>query len=108
MHSPTLIVLAALLSALVTIVFLAVWYFNRRIPGLGLWVLAFLSSTVFSATLLVRDRIPEPFSVAVAQLSISLTGYLCWLGGRAYMGRAPRPHGCNATAQRRSTGQCLN
>lgn len=96
MHSPTLIILAALLSALVTVVLSAVWFFNRHIPGLRMWVLAFLSSSVFSASLLARDWAPEPLSVVVAQLSISLTGYLCWMGSRAYMGRSPPPHGVAA------------
>lgn len=97
-HSPTLIVLAALLSALVTLVLFAVWLFNRHIPGLRLWVLAFLSSSVFSASLLMRDWVPEPVSVVVAQISLTLTGYLCWMGSRAYMGRSPPPHGVAALA----------
>ena len=92
-HSPTLIILAALLSMLITALLFAVWYFNRHIPGLRLWVLAFLSSSVFSICLLVRDALPEPLSVAVAQISISLTGYLCWMGSRVYMGRRPLRHG---------------
>lgn len=53
--SPTLIILAALLSGLVTVVLFAVWFFNHHIPGLRMWVLAFLSSSVFSASLLARD-----------------------------------------------------
>lgn len=98
MHSPTLIILAALLSALVTVVLFAVWFFNRHIPGLRMWVLAFLSSSVFSASLLARDWVPEPISVVVAQISLTLTGYLCWMGSRAYMGRSPPPHGVAALA----------
>ena len=53
--SPTLIILAALLSGLVTVVLFAVWFFNHHIPGLRIWVLAFLSSSVFSASLLAGD-----------------------------------------------------
>ncbi|MFY3386313.1 GGDEF domain-containing protein [Paracidovorax sp. MALMAid1276] len=98
MHSPTLIILAALLSVLVTVVLFAVWCFNRQIPGLRVWVLAFVSSSVFSASLLARDWVPVAVSVFVAQVSVSLTGYLCWMGSRAYMGRSPPPHGVAALA----------
>lgn len=87
-----------MLSMLITALLFAVWYFNRHIPGLRLWVLAFLSTSVFSICLLVRDGLPEPLSVAVAQISISLTGYLCWMGSRVYMGRKPLRHGWAALA----------
>lgn len=98
MHSPTLIILAAVLSSLVTAVLYAVWYFNRHIPGLRLWVFSFLSTSVFCGNLLVRGPVPEVVSVVLAQMSIAVTGYLCWLGSRAYMGRAPLRHGYAAFA----------
>ena len=56
MHSPTLIALAAILAALVTAVLHLVWRFNKHIPGLGFWVLSFLSASVFGANLLVREQ----------------------------------------------------
>ena len=58
MHSPTLIALAAILAALVTAVLHLVWRFNKHIPGLGFWVLSFLSASVFGANLLVREHMP--------------------------------------------------
>ena len=41
---------------------------------------------------------PEPISVVVARISLTSTGYLCWMGSRAYMGRSPPPHGVAALA----------
>ena len=34
----------------------------------------------------------------VARISLTSTGYLCWMGSRAYMGRSPPPHGVAALA----------
>ena len=77
MHTPTLIILAATMAALVTVVLCAVWYFNRNIPGLRLWVYSFLCTSVFCSNLLVRDHVPEILSVTLGQLTIALTGYFC-------------------------------
>lgn len=98
MHSPTLLVVAAILAALVTGVLSAVWLFNRRIPGLRFWTQALFCATVFSFHLLLRDHVPLPLSVVLAQSSIALTAYLCLLGAREYMGRAPLGHGVAAMA----------
>ncbi|WP_087745575.1 MULTISPECIES: GGDEF domain-containing protein [unclassified Acidovorax] len=98
MHSPTLVILAGILAALVTTVLYAVWHFNKGIPGLRLWMLSFLSGAVFCASLLVRDYVPEVLAVVLSQVSIAVAAYLCFLGGRAYMGRPPLPHAVAATA----------
>ncbi len=92
MHIPTLIIIAATVAALVTVVLCAVWYFNRNIPGLRFWVFSFLCTSVFCSNLLLRDQLPEILSVTLAQLTIALAGYFCWLGSRAYMGRTALPH----------------
>ncbi len=91
-HSPTLIVLAAILAALVTTVLYAVWFFNKNIPGLRLWTFSFLSASVFCTSLLVRDQFPEVVSVALTQSSIALAAYFCFLGSRLYMGRTLPSH----------------
>ena len=98
MHSPTLVILAGILAALVTTVLYAVWHFNKGIPGLRLWTLSFLSGAVFCASLLVRDHMPEALAVVVTQTCIALAAYLAFLGSRAYMGRAPVPHRYTALA----------
>ncbi len=98
MHSPTLVILAGILAALVTTVFYAVWYFNKGIPGLRLWTLSFFCASVFCASLLMRDHVPEVLLVMLTQASIAMVAYFCFLGSRAYMGRASVPHGYAASA----------
>lgn len=87
MHSPTLILMAALFCGLVSGVLYAVWAFNRNVPGLKLWMLSFLAATTFAINLLLRDVLPEVVSVVLAQAAVATAACLCWLGGRAYMGR---------------------
>ena len=91
-HSPTLLIIAALLTALVTTVLYAVWSFNRNIPGLRLWMVSFLLGSVFSVRLLVRDWFPEVVAVVISQGSVSLAAYLCLMASRMYMGRRPFSH----------------
>ncbi len=91
-HSPTLTILAALLTAVVTTVLYAVWHFNKNIPGLRLWVLSFLCGSVFSVSLLARAWLPEVVGVAISQGFAALGAYLCLLAGRKYMGRRPMSH----------------
>ena len=92
MHSPTIVILAAILLVLVTAVLSTVWHFNRNIPGLRLWALSFLCASLFSCLLLVRDRMPEVLSVVLVQAISALAAYLCWLGARRYMGRPALVH----------------
>lgn len=92
MHSPTLVIFAAVLSALVTLVLYAVWHFNRHIPGLRWWVCSFLCTTVFCASLLARADEFEWASVVISQLAVAVAGYLCLLGSRAYVGRPAASH----------------
>ena len=91
-HSPTIVILAAILLVLVTAVLSTVWHFNRNIPGLRLWALSFLCASLFCSTLLVRNHMPEVLSVVLVQGVSALAAYLCWLGGRAYMGRPALAH----------------
>ena len=93
MHSPTLVIVSALLAALITTVLYAVWYFNKNIPGLGLWTLSFLGGSVACTSLVARNYLPEVLSVALAQGCMAVVAYTCLLGGRAYMGRPPWRHG---------------
>lgn len=91
-QTPTLVVIAAILSALVTAVLLAVWTFNRRIPGLRCWPRAFLAASVFCTTLRLRRHVQEVVSVVLTQTANVVAGCLCWQGSRAYMGRPDSPH----------------
>ena len=87
MHSPTLIILAAVLATLITTVMYAVWYFNKSIPGLRLWMFSFLCTAVFTISLLVRERMPEVVAVVLAQGLIATASYLCLLASRRYVGK---------------------
>ena len=84
--------------AMVTTVLYAVWHFNRQIPGLRLWTLSYLCGFVFTVVLLLRDQLPEWVSVLLAQGAVGIMGYLCLLGGRAYMGRGRLWHGYGVAA----------
>lgn len=92
MHTPTLLIIAALLTGLVTAVLYAVWSFNRNIPGLRLWMLSFLTGSVFGVSLLVRERLHEVVAVVVSQATVSLAAYFCLMASRTYMGRRPFSH----------------
>jgi diguanylate cyclase (GGDEF)-like protein len=91
-HSPTLLLLAAILTALITTVLYAVWFFNKNIPGLRLWMLSFLFASVFSTSLLSRSMLPEAVAVVISQCSISMAAYLCFLASRRYMGLRALSH----------------
>ena len=98
MHSPTLVIFAGIIAALVTTVLHAVWHFNRGIPGLRLWTLSFLSVSVFCAILILRDHLPQLLSVVLAQTFVALAAYLCFMASRAYMGRPHLWHGYAVSA----------
>jgi len=83
---------------MVSTVLLAVWHYNRRIPGLGLWLLSYLCGFLFCLNLVGRAYMPEVLSVVVAQVAIVLSAYLALLGSRAYTGRRPWPRRCHAMA----------
>ncbi len=91
-HTPTLLIIAVLLTALITTVLYAVWLFNRNIPGLRLWMVSFLLGSVFSSSLVVRDWFPEVVGVVISQGSVSLAAYLCLMASRMYVGRRPFSH----------------
>ena len=98
MHSPTLIILAAILAALITTVTFAVWRFNENIPGLRWWVLSFLLASIAGASVLIRGWLPPVVAVVITQGSITVSAYLCFVGSRAYMGDRPPPHAWVAMA----------
>lgn len=87
MHVPTLFVLAALLMGIMAAVFQAVWRFNRDIPGLKAWTLAYAFGFLGCVGFLLRPQAPGPVSVLLAQGGILLMAYQCMQGCRAYAGR---------------------
>lgn len=91
MHSPTLLIMASILMWIVTTVLAAMWYFNRRIPGLRIWALSYLSGFGLCVLFLSRDSLPEPGFVIASQTLSFLIAYLNLAGARAYIGRRPLP-----------------
>jgi len=83
---------------MVSTVLMAMWHYNRHIPGLGLWLLSYLCGFMFCANLAARQYLPEVLSVVVAQIAIPLSAYLALLGSRAYLAHTPWPRRVHATA----------
>lgn len=92
MHSPTLIIMAAILMAIVTSVFTAMWHFNRRLPGLGSWALAYLAGFVFCLVVLSRGTLSEVGFVLLSQTLLFIVAYMSFAAARAYLGCAPHPY----------------
>lgn len=91
MHSPTLLILAAILMGIMTAMLTAVWRFNRQIDGFGTWTLSYFFGSLFCVSLLLRGAVPEIASVAAAQLCVFLMAYLNLAGIRAYVGAPALP-----------------
>lgn len=91
MHSHTLLIMASILMWIVTAVLAAMWYFNRRIPGLRIWALSYLSGFGLCVLFLSHGRLPEPAFVVASQVLSFLIAYLNLAGARAYVGRRALP-----------------
>lgn len=91
MHSPTLVAIAAILLLVMTLMLLAAWRFNQRIPGLGSWTLSYCFALLVSLNLLLRTAAPELVLVLLAQFSAFMMAYLNLQGTRAYVGASPVP-----------------
>lgn len=89
MHSHTLLIMASILMWIVTSVLTAMWYFNRRIPGLKTWALSYLSGFALCLVLMSRGRLSELAAVIATQTLMFLIAYLNFAGARHYIGRPP-------------------
>ncbi|UCV27929.1 GGDEF domain-containing protein [Ferribacterium limneticum] len=87
MHSPTLLILAAILMGIMTMMLMAAWRFNRQIAGFGFWATSYFFGTLFCVSLLVRTAVPEIWSVIATQSMLFLMAYLNLRGTRAYIGQ---------------------
>jgi len=86
MHTPTLLILATILMALMAAVIAVVRHFNRHIAGLSAWATSYLCGVLACLALLGRSQV-NVVSVAVVQTLFVATAYLSLAGARAYMGR---------------------
>ncbi|RIX47632.1 MAG: GGDEF domain-containing protein [Rhodocyclales bacterium GT-UBC] len=86
MHSPTLLVVLAILLGVMALIQFAAWYFGRRFPAQLFWTGSYLAAFLSAINLLTRSYQPELSVVVGAQLTLFLTAYLMLMGLRSYMG----------------------
>ena len=87
LHGPTVSVLTAVVVTLMTSVALAVWRFNRGLPGLAQWALASLGGFAVLLVYLVRSQLPELVAVLITNFLMLGVACLTWLGSLAYLGK---------------------
>jgi len=90
-HSPTLLIVLAILLGIMALIQLASWYFGRRFPAQIFWTGAYLSAFLSAINLLTRSYQPELATVAGAQITLFLTAYWMLMGVRSYIGLKPWP-----------------
>jgi diguanylate cyclase (GGDEF)-like protein len=92
LHSPTLLILMTILMGLMSIVMAIVWRVNRRVPGMGWWILAHALGFLGCLEVLSRGRLPDVVSVALAQGCLLAMGYFIYVGARRHVGLNHPPH----------------
>lgn len=91
LHGPTVNIMMAVVVTLMTCVALAVWRFNRGLPGLAQWALASLSGFAVLLMYQAREFLPELPAVLLTNFLLVMVAYLSWTGSLAYVGKAPPP-----------------
>lgn len=91
MHSPTLLILAAILMGIMALMLLATWRFNKQITGFAAWTAAYFCGFLFCVCLLLRPWLPETPAVLATLLFAFLMPLLTLVGVRAYVGLRPLP-----------------
>ncbi len=89
MHSPTLLVVTALLVGMMALVLWVSSLINGRTPGLRLWTQGFGFGTLFCVSLLARPVLPDALSVVLTQTSLFLMAYWLLRATHAYVGVRP-------------------
>ncbi len=85
-HSPTLLILLAILLGIMFLAQLASWLLGRRVSAQLYWAGAYLAAFLTAVNFLTRDYQPELARIVGAQLSQYLTAYLMLMGARSHMG----------------------
>lgn len=87
MHSPTLLAVTAIVLGTMALMVLVMWLFNRRVPGLWAWVVAYGCAFLSSLNYLFRPDLPPTLGfVSLAVLSTA-SAYFNLLATRLYVGR---------------------
>lgn len=100
MHSPTLLILLAILLGIMALIQLASWYFGRRVPAQVFWAGAYLAAFLTAINFLTRSEQPGIIMITGVQVTQFLTTYLMLMGVRCYLELKPWPflHGALALA----------
>ena len=91
MHSPTLLILLAILLGIMALTQLVSWLFGRRQPAQMYWGGAYLAAFLSALNFLLRGSPAGIATILSSQLTQLLTGYLMLLGVRSYLGLKPWP-----------------
>ena len=91
MHSPTLVVIAAVLMAIMTLMLLAAWRMNPQLPGMKSWALAFAGGLLVCMAMLLRNSAGHWLAVSVTQLCAFMMAWLNLGATRRYLGLPPLP-----------------
>lgn len=91
MHSPTLLILLAILLGIMALTQLASWYFGRRVTAQLFWAGAYLAAFLSAINFLLRSYQPEIAMILGAQVTQFFTAYLMLMGVQCYIGLKPWP-----------------
>ncbi len=91
MHSPTLLILLAILLGLMALTQVASWFLGRRIPAQIYWGGAYFSAFLSALNILTRSYQPAIAMILGTQIFQFLIAYLMLQGVRSYMGLKPWP-----------------
>jgi len=90
-HSPTLLILLAILLGIMALTQVASWYLSRRVPAQVFWAGAYGCAFLSAINMLVREYQPDLVLILSVQISQFLTAYLMLMGARSYMGLSTWP-----------------
>lgn len=91
MHSPTLLLLLAILLGILALAQTVSWLFGHKTPAQVFWAGAYLSAFLSAINILNRSYIPDVLSILGTQATQFLTAYLILMGARCYIGQRPWP-----------------
>lgn len=89
MHTPTLVLMAVILTGVMTLMLLAAWRFNPRTSALAYWTLAYGCGFLFSLALLLHRFMPEIVAILLSQSLAASMAYCNLSGAQIYTQSRP-------------------
>lgn len=89
MHTPTLVLMAVILTGVMTLMLLAAWRFNPRTSALAYWTLAYGCGFLFSLALLLHRFMPEIVAILLSQSLAASMAYCNLCGAQIYTQSRP-------------------